>query len=76
MGIETIVKIEENKNDIVGISVNGTYYHVDYVDVDECGEFHSLSAYQIDENDLYIGYDFYEEDLINETVILYKLQVI
>ena len=76
MGIETIVKIEENKNDIVGIRVNGTYYHVDYVDVDECGEFYSLSAYQIDENDLYIGYDFYREDLINETVQLFKLQLI
>ena len=76
MSLETLTKIVENKNDIVGIRVNGTYYHVDYVDVDETGDFYSLSAYQIDENDLYIGYDFYSEDLINETVQLYRLQVI
>ena len=76
MSLETIVKIEENKNDIVSIRVNGTYYHVDYIDVDITGNFYSLTAYQIDENDFYVGYDFYREDLINETVILYKLQVI
>ena len=69
-------KIIDNKNKLVGIRVNGVYYHVEYVEVDIIGDFRYVSTYQIDDRDCYIGYDFYTEDLENAEVKLYELKEI
>ena len=67
-------KIVKNKDRIVGIRVNGYYYHVEYVEVDTVGDFRYVSTYQIDDNDCYIGYDFYTDDLEGKEVKLYELK--
>lgn len=72
--LEDIVKIEENARETVGIRVNGTYYHVDCVDLDDTGDLYQVFAYQLDENNCYIGYVFETQDLINATVQVYKLE--
>lgn len=73
---DTIKKILENKSILHTIKVEGTCYKVDYVEVDMCGNFEYIATYIIDENDLFVGYDFYEEDLQGKEVKLYKLQEI
>lgn len=74
--IETISKIEENKYDLIGIRIDGEFYHVDHVEMTDEGEFEFLLAYQLSDEEIYEPYTFYTEDLKDKTVILYKLQTI
>ena len=78
-----IQRIIDNKNDIAGIRVNGIFYSVDYVMVDEqlcCDEFCPddiiMRAYQIGGYDNYIEYELSVGQLLVSNVKLYKLQEI
>ena len=76
MSLETVRLIEENARDIVGIRIDGEFYNVDFVDVDDCGELYMIYAYQLDGNNLYYSYEFNADDLKDKTVLVYKLQLI
>ena len=74
--IETLAKIEENCYDLIAIRVDGEFYHVDHVEMTDEGEFEFLLTYQLSDEEMYVPYTFYPEDLEDKTVILYKLQTI
>ena len=76
MNLETIRLIEENAKNIAGIRIDGEFYNVDFVDVDDCGELYMIHAYQLDGNNMYYSYEFSANDLKDKTVQVYKLQLI
>lgn len=75
-----IQRIINKKHDIVGIRVNGIFYYVDYIAVDDqvcydefCHDDLIIKAY-LCENDEFIEYDFNVGQLLESNVKLYKLQ--
>ena len=91
MNREALKKIFENYSEIIGIRINGIYYHVNCFDTDTlCNyDFEELLddeyaldeyiayTYQLDENNFYLEYDFTAQDILNaKNVKLYKLQEI
>ena len=74
--MKIIKKIEKHAHDIIGLKVNGNFYYMDNVMTHETGEFITLYAYQLDENNCYIVYRFDEEELERSEVELYRLQKI
>ena len=72
--MRTIEKLEKHAGEIVGIKVNGVYYNVNCISKDRDGAFVTLYAYQLDDDNCYIEYEFSYDDLVNADVWLYKLQ--
>ena len=76
-----IQKIIDNKSKITGIKLNGIFYEVSYVSVDDVDCFDQLapndiivSAYLVDEYDCVLKYEFTVEEIKKANdVKLYKL---
>lgn len=70
---EIIHKIERNADSIVRIRIDNEYYHVEGFDFDRLGNLITLYAFQLDENDMYEGYEFSANELTLHNIELFKL---
>ena len=81
-----IQKVIDNKDSIIGIRIDGVFYDVEYVSVDDAEVFDMLAddiiirAYQVDSTDTYrnlLDYEFTVKDLKDsKEVKLYRLEEI
>lgn len=84
MSENIIQKIINNKDNITGITIDGTFYDVSFIGVDgqDCYDQMAptdtiVSAYQVDEFDCVLKYDFTVEFIKNaKEVKLYRFEEI
>ncbi len=72
--MDIVEKIEKHAGELIGIRVNGVYYNVNCISKDRAGKFTTLYAYQLDDDNCYVEYEFDRTDIENSKVQLYKLQ--
>lgn len=74
--MDIISKIEKHAGELIGIRVNGVYYNVNCISTNHANEFVTLYAYQLDDDNCYIEYEFSYDDIVNSDVKIYRLEEI